>query len=393
MKRDAFTAHYNDACLIDCSNRCGEPQTRSSLLRHLDVCRDQIVPCEASRFGCPYEMRRAVIDGHQETCDYFKQLPQYLRIQALEEEVASLVNTLEQKSVAELELEMKVALLERRLAESESMRRLLSGVPGCVSIHFDGVPLDVCALDGKSFIVADSCDYNKVAKIHIISANGDIIRSFGTHGKELGSLSGMISVCALDGNIAVADSNNNRIQIFSPAGDLIRAIKPSGENALLLPSGICVLDGNLVVSDCGNDRIQVFSPTGKFVRSFGSNGNTNGELRYPGALCILDGNVVVVDRDNERIQIFSATGEFVRLLVKDVRCGVARGGICVLDGNIVMTDCYNHRIQVYSGFGELRRTIGSAGGIGERWFQEPLGVCVLDGTLIVTSLNKISFLS
>ncbi len=72
------------------------------------------------------------------------------------------------------------------------------------------------------------------------------------------------------------------------------------------PNGVVVDDeGHIIVADSRNDRIQIFSSSGMFLRKFGVKGNGPGEFDRPSGVCISpDGHVVVVDFGNDRVQVF-----------------------------------------------------------------------------------------
>ncbi len=71
------------------------------------------------------------------------------------------------------------------------------------------------------------------------------------------------------------------------------------------PSGIAVDgDGLVYVADSSNDRIQVFQPDATFVRSWGSYGSTTGKFNGPDGIAVDgDGLVYVADSSNNRIQV------------------------------------------------------------------------------------------
>lgn len=63
--------------------------------------------------------------------------------------------------------------------------------------------------------------------------------------------------------------------------------------------------GYIIVADSGNNRIQIFNPDGVFIRSFGGWGSGDGEFKgLEGVAVLPNGNIVVCDRENHRIQVF-----------------------------------------------------------------------------------------
>ena len=63
--------------------------------------------------------------------------------------------------------------------------------------------------------------------------------------------------------------------------------------------------GYIFVADSGNNRIQIFNPDGTFLRAFGRWGQSDGEFKgLEGIAVNAQGNILVADRENHRIQIF-----------------------------------------------------------------------------------------
>jgi DNA-binding beta-propeller fold protein YncE len=68
----------------------------------------------------------------------------------------------------------------------------------------------------------------------------------------------------------VADAGSCRILVFDAAGKFLRAVgrKGQGPGELATPTGLCLTaDGGFAVADRDNNRIQLFGPDGVFVRS------------------------------------------------------------------------------------------------------------------------------
>ena len=64
---------------------------------------------------------------------------------------------------------------------------------------------------------------------------------------------------------------------------------------------------NIVVADRDNDRVQVFSSAGEFLSRIGTFGSGNGQFDLPEGVAIdpSSHNIVVTDRLNGRVQIFA----------------------------------------------------------------------------------------
>jgi uncharacterized protein (TIGR03663 family) len=183
------------------------------------------------------------------------------------------------------------------------------------------------------------------------------------------------------GNLYVADSDNHRVQVFSPQGQVLRqwgsycdlykegrpgCADPDGSGPLAegdgqfsQPWGIAVDSAGFVyVADTWNHRIQKFTGEGQFVTKWGTFVSTGGELTDPGTFwgpraIVLDeeGNLYVVDTGNKRIEKFSPDGAFLGQwggagVIQgrfDEPVGLARDR----NGNFYVADTWNQRVQKF----------------------------------------------
>lgn len=121
---------------------------------------------------------------------------------------------------------------------------------------------------------------------------------------------------AVDGNgvIYVADEGNDRVQVFDSNRNYVRTIGGGGTGNDFGhfdgwgPHRLAVDTQNrLYVADSGNNRIQVFDATGAYLTTIGGSwGSRTGQFRGPFGIAIgPDGAVFVADHDNNRIQKFA----------------------------------------------------------------------------------------
>ena len=146
---------------------------------------------------------------------------------------------------------------------------------------------------------------------------------------------------AVPGMIAVADSGNNRIQVFYPNGTFAFMFGHPHS-----PSSIAVgpVDGRIVVGDsncCADSTARVFGPDGSHAFNFRTGVGGLGIVYTPNGVAVgPDGQIVVAE--DQRIQVFnhdgsfalafgSRTGEDRLVYVADVAVG-PDGQIVVVDG-------------------------------------------------------------
>jgi tripartite motif-containing protein 71 len=228
--------------------------------------------------------------------------------------------------------------------------------------------------------------------------------SFGSVGSANGQLKTPQGVTTdAQGNVWVADSENHRLQKFSPQGQYLSQFGSLGSanGQLNTPSDIAVTaSGDLWVVDKGNDRIQKFSAQGAYLGQFGGLGSGQGQFNDPWGIAIgPNGTIWVSDRANNRIQQFTASGTFIRSVGNS---GSGNGqfsgpvGIAVdPSNNVWVVDRVNNRVQQFSSTGQYLSQFGSKGSA-DGQFEGPRAIEVApSGNLVVTDrwLNRVQVIS
>lgn len=231
-------------------------------------------------------------------------------------------------------------------------------------------------------------DYGN-SRVDVFSSNGTFIRAFGkgvnpagsnvcttasgckagTTAADAGAFSETSDVdIGPDGSLFIANSGNNRIDVFSPDGAFIRAfgkgVNPAGGNVCTMatgcqkgaadasagtisrPSGFDIDSAGTLYIASANNRIDVFSPAGTFLHAFGKEVSLAGDvcttesgcqkgketavagaLGYPRDVALTaDGQMAVSEAANIRISVLSVGGTFLRAFGKGVN--PAGGDLC-----------------------------------------------------------------
>jgi DNA-binding beta-propeller fold protein YncE len=146
-------------------------------------------------------------------------------------------------------------------------------------------------------------------RIVIVENDGKKKHEFGRPGSEVGELAYPNGI-ALDGSgrVYVSDSNNARVQVFSPDGQDVLEVYDGtlyDDGAFSLPRGISVdQSGSVWVADTLTHSISVFKGN-KRVLLFGELGVNEGELYFPNGLTVdKQGHIYIVERGLNRVSVF-----------------------------------------------------------------------------------------
>jgi tripartite motif-containing protein 71 len=202
-------------------------------------------------------------------------------------------------------------------------------------------------------------------------ADGRISRFWGdgTYLSEIGgpadvggaglSEAGSVAVGSSSGDLYVADTDHNRILVYSPAGVLLSRFGANGGNGspgsgageFNHPEAVAVDDaGDMYVADTYNNRIVELSPAGAVLAQWGSRGMADGRFHSPTGIALdAAGNVYVVDSENNRVEVFDSGGHF---LEKWGERGIGPGefsqptAVAVdCDGDVYVADTNNNRVE------------------------------------------------
>ncbi len=245
-------------------------------------------------------------------------------------------------------------------------------------------------VDGQGNIfLADTVN----SRVVVLDDTGKVNFMFGKLGAGEGDLNApmALSVDSSKGLLYVADSSNNRVQVFKTDGAFVKTIDLNQDASKKNPRPIGIAvnkEGNIYVADADNNLVRVFSAQGKPLFKFGGFGAGDGQLCVPVGIDVDEQNkVYVVDMNNSRVQIFDSDGKF---LLKMGSAGDAKGNFgrpkdVVVDkkGNIFVSDGASLVVQIFDKQGAFLNVIGA-----EKeeilQFAAPFGLAINNNYLYVT---------
>jgi DNA-binding beta-propeller fold protein YncE len=177
------------------------------------------------------------------------------------------------------------------------------------------------------------------------------IRTWGNFGTGNGDLISPIGIAVGNGGqVYVAETTNNRVQVFDADGNYVSQFgtQGNGDGQFLGPHGVAIgPNGDVYVADAGNNRVQVFTSEGVYDRQWGGLGDGDTQFRTPEDVAVSDAGVVFVSElAGNRVKAYDENG--LMLARSDDRQGVEFSnphGLAVYGMRLYVADEGNHRIQ------------------------------------------------
>lgn len=250
---------------------------------------------------------------------------------------------------------------------------------------------------------------NNIIGIPSVGAEYVFSKKWGTQGSGNGQFKFPQGI-AVDssGRVYVADTSNNRVQLFKlatpcPSGTTqivsgVCFVKAwgtfgSGNGQFNIPTQVALdSSGRVYIADSGNNRIQVFRGDGLFIKSWGALGSGNGQFNNPHGIAFDNRFMYVADSGNDRIQKFQ--------LINPCPSGTTQiiSGVCYVtkwgtlntangpssfpadvginsSGILYVTDAESNRVQPFTSTGIAINEWGSLGS-GDGQFDVPFHMTV-----------------
>jgi DNA-binding beta-propeller fold protein YncE len=147
-------------------------------------------------------------------------------------------------------------------------------------------------------------EYGAHQRVQKFDVSGRFLLQFGQHGTGPGEFQRPSGLALHNSEVYVVDAFNDRIQVFTEAGKLLRIITlPPNSDPLAYPYDLRVLsDGRIYVIENKSARLTLLNPDGSVIGRFGRPGRNLQEFYQPWDLTHLtDGRILVADTGNHRL--------------------------------------------------------------------------------------------
>lgn len=201
-------------------------------------------------------------------------------------------------------------------------------------------------------------------RVLVFSPEGELRREWMMPEYDVGRPEG--AAVTRDGRIVVCDTHYHRVVVFDADGDLLHTFggHGKGEGQFIYPVAVAAdATDHLYIGEYGgNDRIQVFTTAGTFLRQFGAFGTAPGEFQRPSGIAWHDGEVFVADAINNRVQKFTDQGVFLGIITRpDAGLQFPYDITRAPDGSLFVVEYGAGRVTRMNRDGEVLGCFGSSG--------------------------------
>ena len=163
---------------------------------------------------------------------------------------------------------------------------------------------------------------------------------------------GGITICPTTGQVFVADSDNNRIQVFKNDLTFSHTIVLHGKQAFSHPYDVSLdSEGYLYVAKYGDNCITKLTLTGQYITKFSTDESAAGRPYKPSSLTIHNNLVYVTEDVINRVSILDSRGTRFHCFGKygsgKGEFDSPRGLTTDRNGNLYVSDTMNNRIVIF----------------------------------------------
>ncbi len=186
-------------------------------------------------------------------------------------------------------------------------------------------------------------------RLQKLTTDGVCVKSFGKYKSgssqsRFKSPSG-IAIHRKTGQVFIADSNNDRIQVFN--NDITLSydiIKYGKNNHFNYPTDVALdNEGYLYVTEWGNNCITKLTRAGRYILQYSSQGCFTNQLNHPSCVNISNNNILYVASDGY-ISLFDTNGHYLNCFVTTT---IVLSSIAINHNTVYTSDNCNNKLIVF----------------------------------------------
>ena len=240
-------------------------------------------------------------------------------------------------------------------------------------------PNDICFLPNGHLVVSDRDNL----RLQVFDEQGKVVRVIGE-----GKVKPRRIAVTRDGNVAVTDSKDNVVKVFSPNGQQISTFgKKRFKQMFKSPAGIaCNSRGQFIVSDMERHTVTIHNSDGKLLRHLGGEGGGIMEFHSPSYIAVNRHNhIIVSDNWNHTVTLFDEQGNFLYSAECNDDLKYPNGISCsAQDGSFYVALWGSHGVAHFSKDGKFAGQVLCRG---ENSIYHPAGIAVRDNVLAVSEYS------
>ena len=237
---------------------------------------------------------------------------------------------------------------------------------------------------GSIYVVGGGLGFTRVS---VFSETGDFLSSFSHQ-----DMTSPHSIALHRDSIYLTDWYNHSVFHFKLEQQIrhvatFGGVRGSSDEQLYLPLGLTVsTDGDVFVADCNNNRIKILDESLQFKRHV-----THQSMKPPRDVKLTRDEMFVLCNSSPCVLVFSHAGEMTRSLVtRGDGMQVTDAQFFCLDAeqNLLISDFGAGNVKIFSKDGILLHTVGQAGH-GRGMLYQPTGIALTTSLhLVIVSNNK-----
>ena len=250
--------------------------------------------------------------------------------------------------------------LETEIKNSKDGKYTVTYTPQCVGQHRVEIQVNGQPLTGSPWVV------------QVIPHQYQFAFQFGSEGKEQGQFKCPWDIAVNDKTrtLAVADFNNERVQMFGFDGNFLREISLEAGT-----SSVAFTESGDLLSSVDNDdnkiTLYLYTEGGQFIRYI-----SDEHVKTPWYISVgSDGRIITCDYDDKTVKVLSPDGKDILQSFRAPGCDAEPWFVVYQQDKFFVSYPEANRVMVFNNAGEYLYDIGSEG-TGDGQFSGPTGLAI-----------------